>query len=131
MTCPGGASGVGSRIAPGGGPGGGPRVGVAVVVGVAVGDGVDPAVVEGACRGWVDTGLGVSTAVGCVSGRSSGAIGRGSGLLGGAWGAWPLTDSPALARPMSVAQPRFPRIAPTPHETCWLPADQLAADTVL
>jgi hypothetical protein len=106
MTCAGGASGVGAGIASGGGPGGGPRVAVAVELGVAV--------VDGTSRGCVGTGLGVfavgtgfgvPTAVGCVSRRSLGALGRGSGLLGGAWRGWPLTDSPPLALPASVAQP--------------------------
>jgi hypothetical protein len=119
--------------ADGGGPGGGPDGGgeVPVVVGVVVGaEGVVVATsrVGGA---WVVTtgaGGGASTVAVSSTAVSSTAVGSSDGVAGGGGSGRSAGDC-VLTLPVSGAQPSSRRL-PRPHDTCRLPAAQLAGDTV-
>jgi hypothetical protein len=86
-------------------------------LGVAVGDGLE---------------LGVGAVADGSMGSGLGVFWCGSGMMGSATGVWPLMKCPSLAVPVNVAQPSLlSSVAPMPQDIWWLPADQLAGDTVL
>ena len=60
-----------------------------------------------------------------------GKFSRSSGMSGGGTGGCPLICSGPRALLSNVDQPPLPSVAPTLHDTWWLPADQLGSEIVL